>query len=88
LAVQEELAKLARSERCTDQTFVVHVLVYRENCYRAVSGVGKRHVRRIGRASSSGVVDVVCVDYNLLNLAVLTKVVKTLQRAFRCNFWR
>ena len=29
LAVQEELAKLARSERCTNQTFVVHVLVHR-----------------------------------------------------------
>jgi len=88
LATKEELAKLGRPEACSDQTFVVHVLIHRQNSDCAVSWISKCHVCRITRTTSAAGVHVVCVDDNLLDFTVLSEQVQASKRALLCDIWR
>jgi len=81
LATEEELAKLGRSKACSDQTFVVHVLVHRENSDGTISWISKCHVGRIAWTTSAAGVHVVCVYNNLFNFTVLPKQIQASKRA-------
>ena len=88
LATKEKLAKLGRAKACSDQTFVVHVLIHRQNGDCAVSWISKCHVCRITWTTSAAGVHVVCVDDNLFDFTVLSEQVQASKRTLFCDIWR
>ena len=88
LAAKEELAKLRSPKACSDQSFVVHVLINRQNGDCAVSCISKCHVCRITWTTSAASVHVVCVDDNLFNFTVLSEQVQASKRALLCDIRR
>ena len=80
---QEELAELGGTERRSNQPLVIHVLIHRQNCNGTVTRIAECHVGRVRRTSTASIIDIVCVDDDFVNLAVLTEVVKTSQRLVR-----
>ena len=81
LATQEKLAKLGSPKACSDQAFVVHVLIHRENGDCAISWIRECHVGRIAGTTSAAGVHVVCVDDNLFDFTVLSEQVQASERA-------
>lgn len=87
LSIQEKLAEFTGPETGPNHAVIQHELVNWKDRDCRLPRVIKREVGWVTGASPSGVVDIVSVYHDFLQISVLAEVFNGLKFSFICYFW-